>query len=110
MRIGTDIDHVEMVTTDDGGYIPAQYQKFLEVFSKEQGETLPPRSQIDNTFDLEPGHKVPYGWIYNLSGFGLSTQKAYIETNLVNFFVQLSPSSATVAIPFAKIEDVGLWL
>jgi len=34
MRIGTDIDYVEMVTTDDGGHIPAQYQEFVEVFSK----------------------------------------------------------------------------
>jgi len=34
MRIGTDIDNVEMVTADDGGRIPAQYQEFVEMFRK----------------------------------------------------------------------------
>ena len=66
MRIRIDIDNVEMVTTDDGGRIPAQYQEFVEVFSKKKAETLPPHRQIDHTIDLEPDYKLPYGRIYNL--------------------------------------------
>jgi len=42
MRIGIDIDNVQMVTTDDGGRILVQYQEFVEVFSKKKAETLPP--------------------------------------------------------------------
>jgi hypothetical protein len=75
MRIGTDIDNVEMVTTDDGGRIPAQYQEFVEVFSKKKAETLPPHRQIDHAIDLEPDYKLPYGRIYNLSEFELKTLK-----------------------------------
>ena len=74
-RIGTDIVNVEMVT-DDGGRIPAQYQEFVEVFSKKKAETLPPHRQIDHAIDLEPDYKPPYGGIYNLSEFELNRLKA----------------------------------
>jgi len=36
MRIGIDIDNAEVVITDDGGRIPAQYQEFVEVFRKKK--------------------------------------------------------------------------
>ena len=110
MRIGTDIDNVEMVTTDDGGRIPAQYQEFVEVFSKKKAETLPPHRQIDHAIDLEPDYKLPYGRIYNLSEFELKTLKAYVETNLANGFIQWSSFSAAAPILFAKTKDGGLWL
>ena len=42
MRIRTDIDNVEMVTTEDGRRIPAQYEECVEVCSNEKAETLPP--------------------------------------------------------------------
>jgi hypothetical protein len=31
MKIGIDIENAEMVMTNDGGRIPAQYQDFVEV-------------------------------------------------------------------------------
>jgi hypothetical protein len=107
MRIGTDIDNVEMVTTDDGGRIPAQYPEFVEVFSKKQAETLPPHRQIDHAIDLQPDYKLPYGRIYNLSEFELKTLKAYIETNLANGFIQQSSSSAAALILFGRQNDRG---
>jgi hypothetical protein len=88
MRIGTDIDNVEMVTIDDGDRIPAQYQEFVEVFNKKTAETLPPHRPIDHVIDLEPDYKLPYRRIYNLSEFELRMLKAYIETNLANGFTQ----------------------
>jgi hypothetical protein len=110
MRIGTDIDNVEMLTTDDGGCIPAQYQEFVEVISKNKAETLPPHRQIDHVINLEPDYKLPYGRIYNLSEFELKTLKAYIETNLVNGFIQRSSSSAAAPILCTKNKDGGLRL
>jgi hypothetical protein len=59
MRIGIDIDNVEMVTTDDGGRIAVQYQEFMEVFSTKKVETLPPHRQIDHAIDLEPNYELP---------------------------------------------------
>jgi len=110
VRIGSDIDNVEMVTPDDGGRIPEQYQEFMEVFSKKQAETLPLHRQIDHAIDLEPDYKLPYWRFYNLSEFELKTLKAYIGTNLANGFIQRSSSSAAALILFAKKTDRGLRL
>jgi hypothetical protein len=110
MRIGSDIDNVEMVTTDDGGRIPAQYQEFVEVFSKEKAETLPPYRQIDHGIDQEPDYKLPSGRIYNVSELELKTLKAYIETPLANSLIQRSSSSAAAPILFATKKDGGLRL
>ena len=96
--------------TDDGGHIPSQYQDFVEVFSKVKAETLPPHRPTDHAIDLEPGHKLPYGRIYNLSEFELETLKAYIETNLASGFIQPSSSPAAAPILFAKKKDGELWL
>jgi len=110
MKIGIDIENAEMVMTDDWGHIPAQYQDFVEVFSKVKAETLPPHRPTDHAIDLEPGYKLPYGRIYNLSEFELKTLKAYIETNLASGFIQRSSSPAAVPILFAKKKDGGLRL
>jgi len=69
MKIGIDIENAEMEITDDGGRIPAQYQHFVEVLSKVKAETLPPHRPTDHAIDLEPGYKLRYGRIYNLSEF-----------------------------------------
>jgi len=74
----------EMVRTDDGGHIPAIYGEFVEVFSKDTAETLPPHRSTTHANDLEAGYNLPYGRIYNLSEFKLRTLKAYIEANLAN--------------------------
>jgi hypothetical protein len=110
MKIRADIENAEMVTTDDEGRIPAQYQDFVEVFSKVKAETLPPHRPTDHAINLESGYKLPYGRIYNLSEFELRTLTAYIETNLASSFIQQSSSSAAAPILFAKKNDGGLWL
>ena len=51
----------KIVPTHDGGYIPATYGEFVEVFRKEKAETLPPHQLI--AINLEPGYNLPYGRI-----------------------------------------------
>jgi hypothetical protein len=82
----------------------------VDVFSKTKAETLAPHCPIDHAIDLEPGFKIPYGRIYNLSECELQTLKAYIERNLANGFIQRSSSSAAAPILFAKKKDGGLRL
>ena len=96
--------------TDDGGRIPAQYQDFVKVFSKVETETLPPNRPTHHPINLEPGYKLLYGRIYNLSEFALKTLKAYLETNLASGFIQRSSSPAAALILFAKKKDGGLRL
>jgi len=110
VRIRIDTDNVEMVTTDDGGHMSPQYQEFVEVFSKEKDEQLPPHRSIDHAMDLEPKYRLASLRIYTLSEFDLMTLKAYIETNLLDSFIEPSSSLATAPILFAKKEDIGLRL
>jgi len=93
--------------TDDRGHSPAQYHDFMEVFRKVKAETLPPHRPLDHAIDLEPGYKLPYGRIYNLSEFHFKALKANIETNLASDFIQWSSSSATEPIMFLKKHDGG---
>jgi hypothetical protein len=97
-----------MIRTDDGSYIPNKYTEFVEVFSKNKAKTLAPRRSIDHAIDLEPGNKIPYGRIYNLSEVELNTLKAFIKTNLANWFIQRSSSPAAALIFFAKKKDGSL--
>jgi hypothetical protein len=80
------------------------------VISKQKEETLAPHRPIDHALELEPGHKIPYGRIYNLSEVERKTLKAYVETHSANVFTQRSSSSAAAPIFFAKMKDGGLRL
>jgi hypothetical protein len=100
----------KMGPTDDGGHTPATYGEFVEVFSKDKAETLPPHQSTDHATDLEPGYNLPYGRIYKLSEFELRTLQAYIEANLANKFILRSSSPAAAPILFAKKKDEGLRL
>jgi hypothetical protein len=100
----------EMVPTEGGGRIPAQYQDFMDISSNTMAETRPPHRPIDHAIDLEPAYKLPYGQIYNLSEVKLKTLKAYIETHLASCFIQRSLSQAAAPILFAKKKGGGLRL
>jgi len=89
---------MERIATDDGGFIPAVYSEFVYVFSKAKEETLAPHRSIDHAIDLEPGFKLLYGRIYNLSEFEHRTLKAYHVTNLANGFLQRLSSSVAAPI------------
>jgi len=54
---------MERITTEDGGFIPALYLEFVDVFSKPKAEILAPHCSIDHAIHLEPGFKLSYGRI-----------------------------------------------
>jgi len=91
-----------MVTTDDGGCIAAQYQEFVNVFSKKKSKRFPPHRPIDHVINLQPDYNLPYGEINNISEFKLKTLKTYIETNLAHGNIQRSSSLAPTLIWFRK--------
>jgi hypothetical protein len=77
-----------MVRADAGGHIPASYGEFVEVFSHDMAETLPPHQSINHAIDLEPGCNLPSEHIYNLLELELRTLEADIEANLANGILQ----------------------
>jgi hypothetical protein len=82
----------------------------VHAFSQKKNERLPPHSQIDHAIDLDPHYKLQYRRICNLSQFKLKILKAYIETNLANFFNQQSSCSAAALILLPKNKDRRLQL
>ena len=88
--------------TDDGSIIPVKYSEYVDGFSEIKAETHAPRHSIDHAIDLEPGLKLPYGRIYNLSEVELRTHNTYHETKLANGFIQWSSSSEAAPILFQK--------
>jgi hypothetical protein len=109
-KIRTGIENTEMVTTDDGDRIAAQYQDFVDVFIKLEAETILPHMPTDHAIYREPGNKLPYTRIYHLSESELKRFKTYIETNLASCFIQLSSFLAGAPILFTKNNHGGLRL
>jgi hypothetical protein len=110
LNIGTDIDRVEMVTTDDRGNIPVQYKDCVEVLSKIMAETIPPHRPADPTTDLEPSYTTSYGRIYNLSEFDLKLLKDCILMNQATGLIAWSSSPSSAALLAAIAKDGRLLL
>ena len=91
--------------------LPLAYQDYKDVFSKADAEVLPPhRESVDHSIDLEPGIKLPFGRVYNMSESELKALKAYIDEHLANGFIQRSTSPAASPILFVKKKDGSLRL
>jgi hypothetical protein len=99
---------LEKGSTDDGGYIPARFSEFVEIFTKKNAETVAPHRRIDHPIHIKPDYQLPYGRMYNLSDVDLRTLQAYFETNLPNGFLQRSSSAVAVPLLFAKKKGGGL--
>ena len=58
-------------TLDDMEHVPAQYHSYLDVFSKQSADKLPPHRPFDHHIPIEEGKTPPWGPIYSLSEKGL---------------------------------------
>ena len=85
--------------------VPKEYHEYLEVFSKELADQLPPRRYIDHEIPLEFGKRPHFGPLYNLSQKELETQKKYIEEQIIKGFMRPSQSSAASPMIFVKKKD-----
>lgn len=90
--------------------VPSQYHKYLDVFSKQGADTLPPHRSFDHTIPLEPNTQPPYGPIYSLSEPELKALRDYLDENLAKGFVRPSSSPAGAPILFVNKKDGGLRL
>jgi hypothetical protein len=98
---------MDMETTVE---LPSCYQEFASVFSKSEGDKLPPHRDCDHTMPLMEGSTVPYGPIYRLSTMELETLHDYIQENLARGFIQPSESPAGAPVLFVKKKDGSLRL
>ena len=90
--------------------IPKEYHDFLDVFSKESADKLPPHRPYDHKIPLHPNTQPPFGPIYSLSEPELKALKDYIKENLEKGFIRSSSSPAGAPILFVKKKDGSLRL
>ena len=85
--------------------VPKEYHEYLDVFSKELADQLPPRRYINHEIPLEFGKRPYFGPLYNLSQKELEVQKKYIKEQVIKGFMR--PSQSLVASPmiFVKKKD-----
>ena len=85
--------------------VPKEYYDYLDIFSKELADQLPPRRYVDYEIPLEFGKRPYFGPLYNLSQNELEVQKKYIEEQLIKGFMRPSQSSAAFPIIFINKKD-----
>ena len=94
---------------DPATLLPAQYHKFLDVFSKDDADKLPPlRPGVDYKIKMEPGTQAPSGPLYSMSREELEVLKKYLTENLNKDFIQASSSPAAAPVLFVKRPGGGL--
>jgi hypothetical protein len=86
--------------------IPAEiYDKFADVFSKENADKLPEHRSYDCNIDLVPDAKPSRGKIYNLTKEEEKVLQEWIQENLDKNFIRSSSSSFAAPCFFVKQKD-----
>jgi Reverse transcriptase (RNA-dependent DNA polymerase)/RNase H-like domain found in reverse transcriptase len=86
--------------------LPADYHEYVDVFSRDLAETLPPhRPGIDHSIPLQTGTSPPFGPMYPMSRDELEVLHRYLKDNLKNSFI--SPSSSPAASPVLFVKKPG---
>ena len=67
-------------------------KEYLDVFSEEQANTLPPHRKYDLEIQLQPITSPPWGPIYPMSALELLEMKTHLKDNLANGFIGPSKS------------------
>ena len=85
--------------------VPKEYHEYVDDFSKELADRLPPRRYVDHEIPLEFGKRPYFGPLYNLSQKELEVQKKYIEEQVIKGFIRPSQSSAASLMIFINKKD-----
>ena len=85
--------------------VPVQYHSFLDIFSKEKGESLPTRQSHDLRIELRPDVDPPFGGIYRLAAPEQKTLRDYIDDMLAKGLIWESSSRAASHVLFVPKAD-----
>jgi hypothetical protein len=86
----------------------SEYHDLVEVFSRHDADTLPPRRPYDHRIHLEPGMTPGYGPLYGMSQDELRVLKKYLDDNLKKGFIRASSSPDASPVLFVKKPGGGL--
>ena len=93
---------------DPATLLPRDYHEFLDVFSHQESDKLPPHREYDHKIKLQPGKEPPFGPLYGMSQGELHVLKNYLEENLSKGFIRASRSPAAAPVLFARKPGGGL--
>lgn len=88
--------------------LPQCYHDFVDVFSKEASDTLPPCRSYDHKIQLECEEKLGYGRLYNQSTEELKAVKKYLIENLDKGWIVPSQAPYSSPVLFVKKPNGGL--
>ena len=90
---------------DIGKQIPAEYHKYLTIFSEDGVNKLPNHSEHDLKIQLLPESKPPWGPIYQLTEKESKELRKYLDKNLQRGFIRTSKSPAGAPILYVPKPD-----
>jgi hypothetical protein len=91
--------------------LPKEYREFVDVFSKEASNQLPPHYTHDHKIQLENAdslNNIGYSPLYHHSAVELEEVKRYITKNLDKGFIDTSQAPFASSILFVKKKDDSL--
>jgi hypothetical protein len=90
--------------------VPAEYHKFLPLFSEAEANKLLPHHPYNHRIPLKERFTPLFRPIYSLSWTELEAVKKWLEENLSKGFIQASSSPASAPILFMKKGNGSLQL
>ena len=95
--------------TDPATVLSKEYHEFLDVFSRQLTDTLPPHQPHDHHICLEPRSQLIFEPHYGMSRDELLVLKKYLDDNLTKEFIQASFFPAASPVLFVHKPEDGLW-
>ena len=95
---------------DPKSLLPPEFHEFLDVFSRQAADKLPPHRPYDHRIELQPGKEHGYGPLYSMSRDELRVLKKYLDDNLRKGFIRPSSSPYSSPVIFARKSSGGLRL
>ena len=96
-------------STDPVTVLSKEYHEFLDVFSRQLADTLPPHQPHDHHICLEPRSQPIFKPLYDMSRDELLVLKKYLDDNLIKGFIQASSFPAASSVLFVHKPEDGLW-
>jgi len=95
-----EMDYEPPSLTKARSIVPPEYHSFIDVFSKEKGESLPEHRSHDLVIDFELDAVPPFQGIYRLAAPEQLTLKVYIDEMLEKGLIRESSSRASSPVLF----------
>ena len=96
-------------STDPAIVLSKEYHEFLDVFSRQLTDTLPPHWLHDHHICLKSESQLIFESLYDMSRDELLVLKKYLDDNLIKEFIQASSFSAASPVLFVHKPEDDLW-